>query len=52
MSRHAVIDIGTNSMKMYAAEVVDGRTNAIIDRVVVTRLGGGLQDRRRSVLRC
>lgn len=42
MSRHAVIDIGTNSMKMYAAEVVDGRTNAIIDRVVVTRLGEGL----------
>jgi len=41
--RYAVIDIGTNSVKMHVAErSADGAWHALADRAVVTRLGEGL----------
>ncbi len=40
---HAVIDIGTNSLKMHVASACDGRTEVLGDFTEVTRLGEGLQ---------
>ena len=41
--RYAVIDIGTNSVKLHVAErSADGEWHALADRAVVTRLGEGL----------
>ena len=44
MATHAVIDIGTNSIKMHVAAVSDGRTEVLGDFTEVTRLGEGLHD--------
>jgi exopolyphosphatase/pppGpp-phosphohydrolase len=41
---HAVIDIGTNSVKMHVATVTDGRTEILGDFTEVTRLGEELHD--------
>jgi len=41
---HAVIDIGTNSLKMHVARVSDGRTEVLGDFAEVTRLGEGLHE--------
>jgi len=41
---HAVIDIGTNSVKMYVATVEDGRSDVLGDFTEVTRLGEELHD--------
>jgi exopolyphosphatase/guanosine-5'-triphosphate,3'-diphosphate pyrophosphatase len=47
-ARHAVIDIGTNSVKFYLGEVqADGTARAIEDRAEVTRLGEGLDEHGR-----
>ena len=44
MTRYAVIDVGTNSVKFHVGEKhVDGTWAAIIDRAEVTRLGEGLE---------
>jgi len=44
-TRHAVIDIGTNSVKYHVGERrADGSLHAIADRAVVTRLGEGQSD--------
>ena len=41
--RYAVIDIGTNSVKLHVAErAADGEWRTLADRAVVTRLGEGL----------
>ena len=41
--RHAVIDVGTNSVKVHVGERrADGTWNAVIDRAIVSRLGEGL----------
>jgi exopolyphosphatase/guanosine-5'-triphosphate,3'-diphosphate pyrophosphatase len=41
--RYAVIDVGTNSVKAYVAEVgPDGHWRSVLDRAIVTRLGEGL----------
>ncbi|MFL5821860.1 MAG: Ppx/GppA family phosphatase [Solirubrobacteraceae bacterium] len=41
--RIAVVDIGTNSTRLYIAEVQDGRvTDELIRRTTVTRLGAGV----------
>jgi exopolyphosphatase/guanosine-5'-triphosphate,3'-diphosphate pyrophosphatase len=43
--RHAVIDVGTNSVKFHIAERdPDGSWRAIVDRAELTRLGEGLGD--------
>ncbi len=41
---HAVIDIGTNSLKMHVAAVHDGQTEVLGDFTEVTRLGEGLHE--------
>lgn len=43
MALRAVIDIGSNSVKLLVAEVVSGRLEERKDRVVVTRLASGLR---------
>lgn len=42
MSRYAIIDIGTNSVKMYAARVMHGRVSHLDEQLSVSRLGEGL----------
>jgi exopolyphosphatase / guanosine-5'-triphosphate,3'-diphosphate pyrophosphatase len=43
-SRHAVIDVGTNSIKFHVGERdADGSWRAIVDRAEVTRLGENLE---------
>ena len=43
MARYAVIDVGTNSVKLHVGERhVDGTWTTIVDRSEVTRLGEGL----------
>jgi exopolyphosphatase/guanosine-5'-triphosphate,3'-diphosphate pyrophosphatase len=44
MGAHAVIDVGTNSLKMHVADVSDGRTKVLGDFTEVTRLGEGLHE--------
>jgi exopolyphosphatase/guanosine-5'-triphosphate,3'-diphosphate pyrophosphatase len=45
LQRHAVIDVGTNSVKFHIAERdPDGSWRAIVDRAELTRLGEGLGD--------
>ncbi|HYW68712.1 MAG TPA: Ppx/GppA family phosphatase [bacterium] len=44
MATHAVIDVGTNSVKMHVAAVRDGRTEVLGDFTEVTRLGEGLHE--------
>lgn len=39
MTRYAVIDIGTNSVKLHVAREVHGRLSVLADEAVVTRLG-------------
>ncbi len=41
---HAVIDIGTNSVKMHVGALRDGRTEVLGDFTEVTRLGEGLHE--------
>jgi exopolyphosphatase/guanosine-5'-triphosphate,3'-diphosphate pyrophosphatase len=43
MGRFAVIDVGSNSMKMHVADVDGDRVTAVDDRTEVTRLGEGLR---------
>lgn len=42
MARYAAIDIGTNSVRMYVAEVEAGRTEHVDRDLVITRLGRGV----------
>src|SRR4051812_46316402 len=42
--RYAVIDVGTNSVKLRVAERRDGGLEPVVDRAEVTRLGEGLYD--------
>ncbi|MBT3317334.1 Ppx/GppA family phosphatase [bacterium] len=44
MSRYAVIDIGTNSMKMHVARVMHGRMTVLGDYTEITRLGEGFHE--------
>jgi len=45
MSRFAVIDVGTNSVKFHVGELeADGTWRTVADRAEVTRLGEGLDD--------
>ncbi len=43
-ARAAVIDVGTNSVKLHPAEARGGVLHALGDRVVVTRLGEGMTE--------
>ena len=46
-ARYAVIDVGTNSIKLHISERdPDGRWRAVVDRAELTRLGEGLEQHR------
>lgn len=47
MRRLAAIDIGTNSVKLSVLELRGGRPHSVREEVVVTRLGEGVNARRR-----
>ncbi len=49
-ARYAVIDVGTNSVKLHIGERgLDGRWRTVVDRAEVTRLGEGLEQCRMIV---
>lgn len=43
MKKYAIIDLGTNSVKFFLAEVTSGKVNTIIDTNNISRLGEGMQ---------
>ncbi len=45
--RVAAVDLGTNSTRLLVADVVDGRVNEVLRRLRITRLGEGVDLRRR-----
>lgn len=47
MTRVAAVDLGTNSTRLLVADVDDGRVEEVVRRSVVTRLGEGVDARRR-----
>jgi exopolyphosphatase/guanosine-5'-triphosphate,3'-diphosphate pyrophosphatase len=47
VTRVAAVDLGTNSTRLLVADVEDGHVDAIVRRAVVTRLGEGVDARRR-----
>src|SRR5213082_632067 len=47
MTRVAAVDLGTNSTRLLVADVSDGRVDEVVRRSVVTRLGEGVDARRR-----
>jgi exopolyphosphatase / guanosine-5'-triphosphate,3'-diphosphate pyrophosphatase len=47
VTRVAAIDLGTNATRMLIADVDDGRVDALVRRLVFTRLGEGVDARRR-----
>ena len=49
MTRVAAVDLGTNSTRLLVADVDDGRIEEVERRLTITRLGEGV-DRRRRLL--
>jgi exopolyphosphatase/guanosine-5'-triphosphate,3'-diphosphate pyrophosphatase len=47
VTRVAAIDLGTNSTRLLVADVDDGRIDELTRRVTITRLGEGVDERRR-----
>jgi exopolyphosphatase / guanosine-5'-triphosphate,3'-diphosphate pyrophosphatase len=47
VTRVAVVDLGTNSTRLLVADVDDGEVRELERRLVVTRLGEGVDERRR-----
>jgi exopolyphosphatase / guanosine-5'-triphosphate,3'-diphosphate pyrophosphatase len=47
MTRVAAIDLGTNATRLLVADVDDGRVDEIVRRTRITRLGEGVDARRR-----
>ena len=47
MTRVAVVDLGTNSTRLLVADVTDGRVSEVERRLTITRLGEGVDARRR-----
>jgi exopolyphosphatase / guanosine-5'-triphosphate,3'-diphosphate pyrophosphatase len=45
--RVGVVDLGTNSTRLLVADVDDGRVDEIAKRTVITRLGEGVDERRK-----
>jgi len=45
--RVAAIDLGTNSTRLLVADVEDGRLDEVARRLTITRLGEGVDERRR-----
>ena len=47
MTRVAAIDLGTNATRLLVADVEDGRVEEVVRRTRITRLGEGVDARRR-----
>ncbi len=47
MARVAAVDLGTNSTRLLVADIVDGRIGDLTRQTQVTRLGEGVDERRR-----
>jgi exopolyphosphatase/guanosine-5'-triphosphate,3'-diphosphate pyrophosphatase len=47
MTRVAAVDLGTNSTRLLVADVEDGRIDEIARRLTITRLGEGVDERRK-----
>ena len=47
MTRVAAVDLGTNSTRLLVADVEDGRLREVVRRLAITRLGEGVDERRR-----
>ena len=47
MTRVAAVDLGTNSTRLLVADVVDGRVEEVDRQLTITRLGEGVDARRR-----
>ena len=47
MTRVAAVDLGTNSTRLRVVDVDDGRLDEIARRLTITRLGEGVDERRR-----
>jgi exopolyphosphatase/guanosine-5'-triphosphate,3'-diphosphate pyrophosphatase len=47
LTRVAAVDLGTNATRMLVADVDDGRVDELVRRLVFTRLGEGVDTRRR-----
>jgi exopolyphosphatase/guanosine-5'-triphosphate,3'-diphosphate pyrophosphatase len=47
VTRVAAVDLGTNSTRLLVADVVDGRIEEVSRREAITRLGEGVDERRR-----
>ena len=47
MTRVAAVDLGTNSTRLLVADVLDGRVDELVRETVITRLGEGVDERRR-----
>ncbi len=47
MTRVAAIDLGTNATRLLVADVEDGRVEEVVRRTRITRLGEGVDERRR-----
>jgi exopolyphosphatase / guanosine-5'-triphosphate,3'-diphosphate pyrophosphatase len=47
MTRVAAVDLGTNSTRLLVADVDDGRLDEVARRLTITRLGEGVDERRR-----
>ena len=45
--RVAAIDLGTNTTRLLVADVDDGRVDEVVRRTAITRLGEGVDERRR-----
>ena len=45
--RVAAIDLGTNSTRLLVADIEDGRPDEVVRRLTITRLGEGVDGRRR-----
>lgn len=47
MTRVAAVDIGTNTTRLLVADVADGAVHELLRRAEITRLGEGVDERRR-----
>jgi len=47
MTRVAAVDLGTNSTRLLVADVEDGRLSEVVRRLTITKLGEGVDERRR-----
>ena len=47
LSRVAAIDLGTNSTRLLVADVENGHLDEVVRRLTITRLGEGVDERRR-----